>query len=75
MLNKELSVSEGLEDDPVAVPRLHAFSMQPMGGQTLAVFTENSAGQFLFFLPASGASATITPVDTLAALSTNTNQS
>lgn len=66
-LNKEMAVTEGLENHSTSVPRQHTFSMQPMGGQALAVFTENSSGNFsflfffgLFFIcqaPASGTSA------------------
>lgn len=41
-------MTEGLENHPTSVPRQHTFSMQPMGGQALAVFTENSSGNFFF---------------------------
>ncbi|XP_055087680.1 general transcription factor IIF subunit 2 isoform X2 [Periophthalmus magnuspinnatus] len=40
-LNEELTVIEGI--DTVAAPREHPFTMQTVGGQTLAVFTETSA--------------------------------
>ncbi|KAM6943431.1 general transcription factor IIF subunit 2-like isoform 1-T1 [Xenentodon cancila] len=43
-LNEELTVIEGL-DKTVSAPREHPFTMQSVGGQTLAVFTENSSGQ------------------------------
>ncbi|XP_061597197.1 general transcription factor IIF subunit 2-like isoform X2 [Cololabis saira] len=42
-LNEELTVIEGLEDKTVSAPRDHPFTMQSVGGQTLAVFTESSA--------------------------------
>ncbi|KAJ0056364.1 hypothetical protein NL108_006869, partial [Boleophthalmus pectinirostris] len=42
-LNEELTVIEGI--DTVAAPREHPFTMQTVGGQTLAVFTETSSGQ------------------------------
>ncbi|KAM8763365.1 general transcription factor IIF subunit 2-like isoform X1 [Acanthopagrus latus] len=44
-LNEELTVIEGIEDKTVSAPREHPFTMQSVGGQTLAVFTENSSGQ------------------------------
>ncbi|KAM9816689.1 general transcription factor IIF subunit 2-like [Neosynchiropus ocellatus] len=44
-LNEELTVIEGLEGKTVSAPREHPFTMQMVGGQTLAVFTENSSGQ------------------------------
>ncbi|XP_020794566.1 general transcription factor IIF subunit 2-like isoform X2 [Boleophthalmus pectinirostris] len=40
-LNEELTVIEGI--DTVAAPREHPFTMQTVGGQTLAVFTETSS--------------------------------
>ncbi|KAL3065666.1 general transcription factor IIF subunit 2 isoform X2 [Trematomus bernacchii] len=42
-LNEELTVIDGLEDKTVSAPRDHPFTMQSVGGQTLAVFTENSS--------------------------------
>ncbi|XP_054467887.1 general transcription factor IIF subunit 2 isoform X2 [Anoplopoma fimbria] len=42
-LNEELTVIEGIEDKTVSAPRDHPFTMQTVGGQTLAVFTENSS--------------------------------
>ncbi|KAF7212300.1 general transcription factor IIF subunit 2 isoform X2 [Nothobranchius furzeri] len=42
-LNEELTVIEGLEDKTVSAPRDHPFTMQAVGGQILAVFTENSS--------------------------------
>ncbi|XP_060891445.1 general transcription factor IIF subunit 2-like isoform X2 [Labrus mixtus] len=42
-LNEELTVIEGIEDKTVSAPREHPFTMQSVGGQTLAVFTENSS--------------------------------
>uniref|UniRef100_A0A8C6LLU8 General transcription factor IIF subunit 2 n=1 Tax=Nothobranchius furzeri TaxID=105023 RepID=A0A8C6LLU8_NOTFU len=45
-LNEELTVIEGLEDKTVSAPRDHPFTMQAVGGQILAVFTENSSGEF-----------------------------
>ncbi|MCJ8732558.1 hypothetical protein PDJAM_G00212830 [Pangasius djambal] len=46
-LNEELSVVEhsGEKTMSVRAPREHPFSMQTVGGQTLAVFTENSSDQ------------------------------
>ncbi|KAA8595844.1 hypothetical protein FQN60_011135 [Etheostoma spectabile] len=44
-LNEELTVIEGIEDKTVSAPREHPFTMQTVGGQTLAVFTESSSGQ------------------------------
>ncbi|KAG7222337.1 hypothetical protein INR49_016366 [Caranx melampygus] len=44
-LNEELTVIEGIEDKTVSAPREHPFTMQSVGGQTLAVFTETSSGQ------------------------------
>uniref|UniRef100_A0A8C6SK82 General transcription factor IIF subunit 2 n=1 Tax=Neogobius melanostomus TaxID=47308 RepID=A0A8C6SK82_9GOBI len=40
-LNEELTVIDGI--DSVAAPRDHPFTMQTVGGQTLAVFTETSS--------------------------------
>lgn len=45
-LNEELTVIQGLENKTVAAPREHPFTMQSVGGQTLAVFTETSSGEF-----------------------------
>lgn len=45
-LNEELTVIEGLEDKRVSAPREHPFTMQSVGGQMLAVFTETSSGKF-----------------------------
>lgn len=42
-LNEELTVIDGI--DAVSAPREHPFTMQTVGGQTLAVFTETSSGQ------------------------------
>ncbi|XP_068595243.1 general transcription factor IIF subunit 2 isoform X3 [Brachionichthys hirsutus] len=42
-LDEELTVIQGLEDKAVSAPRDHPFTMQTVGGQTLAVFTENSS--------------------------------
>lgn len=47
-LNEELTVIEGMENKTVSAPREHPFTMQSVGGQTLAVFTETSSGEFLF---------------------------
>uniref|UniRef100_A0A4W6D0R1 General transcription factor IIF subunit 2 n=1 Tax=Lates calcarifer TaxID=8187 RepID=A0A4W6D0R1_LATCA len=47
-LNEELTVIEGIEDKTVSAPREHPFTMQSVGGQMLAVFTETSSGEFLF---------------------------
>ncbi|GAA6108186.1 general transcription factor IIF subunit 2b [Tachysurus ichikawai] len=46
-LNEELSVVEhsGEKTMSVRAPREHPFTMQSVGGQTLAVFTENSSGE------------------------------
>uniref|UniRef100_A0A672INE0 General transcription factor IIF subunit 2 n=1 Tax=Salarias fasciatus TaxID=181472 RepID=A0A672INE0_SALFA len=46
-LNEELTVIEGIEDKTVSAPREHPFTMQSVGGQMLAVFTETSSGRFL----------------------------
>ncbi|XP_024151760.1 general transcription factor IIF subunit 2 isoform X2 [Oryzias melastigma] len=42
-LNEELTIIEGIEDKTVSAPREHPFTMQSVGGQTLAVFTESSS--------------------------------
>ncbi|XP_077444443.1 general transcription factor IIF subunit 2-like isoform X2 [Stigmatopora argus] len=42
-LNEELTVIEGIEDKSVSAPREHPLTMQTVGGQTLAVFTETSS--------------------------------
>lgn len=42
-LNDELTVIEGIEDKTVSAPREHPFTMQSVGGQMLAVFTESSS--------------------------------
>lgn len=47
-LNEELTVIEGIEDKTVSAPREHPFTMQSVGGQMLAVFTETSSGEFLY---------------------------
>lgn len=47
-LNEELTVIEGLEDKTVSAPREHPFTMQSVGGQMLAVFTETSSGKLLY---------------------------
>ncbi|CAG00918.1 unnamed protein product [Tetraodon nigroviridis] len=47
-LNKEQAMTEGLDNQPFSVPRQHTFSMQPMGGQTLAVFTQSSSDEIAF---------------------------
>ncbi|KAM9408803.1 general transcription factor IIF subunit 2 isoform 1-T1 [Pholidichthys leucotaenia] len=44
-LNEELTVIEGIEDKTVSAPRDHPFTMQSVGGQTLAVFTETSSAE------------------------------
>lgn len=46
-LNEELSMVEhsGEKTMSVRAPREHPFTMQTVGGQTLAVFTENSSGK------------------------------
>uniref|UniRef100_A0A4W6D0Q6 General transcription factor IIF subunit 2 n=1 Tax=Lates calcarifer TaxID=8187 RepID=A0A4W6D0Q6_LATCA len=44
-LNEELTVIEGIEDKTVSAPREHPFTMQSVGGQMLAVFTETSSGE------------------------------
>ncbi|XP_046886661.1 general transcription factor IIF subunit 2-like isoform X2 [Hypomesus transpacificus] len=43
-LNEELTVIDGI-DKTVRAPRDHPFTMQSVGGQTLAVFTESSSEQ------------------------------
>lgn len=45
-LNEELTTIEGIEDKTVSAPREHPFTMQSVGGQMLAVFTETSSGEF-----------------------------
>lgn len=47
-LNEELTVIEGIEDKTVSAPREHPFTMQTVGGQMLAVYTENTSGMFMF---------------------------
>uniref|UniRef100_A0A3B4XG90 General transcription factor IIF subunit 2 n=1 Tax=Seriola lalandi dorsalis TaxID=1841481 RepID=A0A3B4XG90_SERLL len=42
-LNEELTVIQGIEDKTVSAPRDHPFTMQSVGGQMLAVFTESSS--------------------------------
>ncbi|XP_004067133.1 general transcription factor IIF subunit 2 isoform X2 [Oryzias latipes] len=42
-LNEELTIIEGIEDKTVSAPRDHPFTMQSVGGQMLAVFTESSS--------------------------------
>uniref|UniRef100_A0A3B4VFL4 General transcription factor IIF subunit 2 n=1 Tax=Seriola dumerili TaxID=41447 RepID=A0A3B4VFL4_SERDU len=42
-LNEELTVIQGIEDKTVSAPRDHPFTMQSVGGQMLAVFTETSS--------------------------------
>ncbi|XP_056134551.1 general transcription factor IIF subunit 2 isoform X2 [Lampris incognitus] len=42
-LNEELTKIEGIGDKTVSAPRDHPFTMQTVGGQTLAVFTETSS--------------------------------
>lgn len=44
-LNEELTVYGGGENKTVSAPREHPFTMQSVGGQTLAVFTETSSGE------------------------------
>ncbi|KAJ8247052.1 hypothetical protein GJAV_G00258220 [Gymnothorax javanicus] len=46
-LNEELTAIDTIGEKPTAVraPREHPFTMQTVGGQTLAVFTETSSGQ------------------------------
>ncbi|XP_034437134.1 general transcription factor IIF subunit 2-like isoform X1 [Hippoglossus hippoglossus] len=44
-LNEELTVIEGIEAKTASVPREHPFTMQSVGGQLLAVYSENPAGQ------------------------------
>lgn len=47
-LNEELTVYGGVESKTVSAPREHPFTMQTVGGQTLAVFTETSSGECAF---------------------------
>ncbi|XP_056870494.1 general transcription factor IIF subunit 2-like isoform X2 [Takifugu flavidus] len=42
-LNEELTVIEGLEKKTVSAPHEHKFTMQSVGGQILAVFTETTS--------------------------------
>uniref|UniRef100_A0A3Q3WZF8 General transcription factor IIF subunit 2 n=1 Tax=Mola mola TaxID=94237 RepID=A0A3Q3WZF8_MOLML len=42
-LNEELTLIGGLENKTVSAPREHTFTMQSVGGQMLAVFTEASS--------------------------------
>ncbi|XP_052368544.1 general transcription factor IIF subunit 2 isoform X2 [Oncorhynchus keta] len=46
-LNEDLTMIDSLGDKPTGVqaPRDHPFTMQTVGGQTLAVFTETQSGQ------------------------------
>ncbi|XP_067260593.1 general transcription factor IIF subunit 2 isoform X1 [Chanodichthys erythropterus] len=46
-LNEELTTIDTIGEKPsmVRAPREHPFTLQTVGGQTLAVFTENSSGQ------------------------------
>ncbi|XP_064878178.1 general transcription factor IIF subunit 2 isoform X2 [Oncorhynchus nerka] len=46
-LNEDLTMIDSLGDKPsgVQAPRDHPFTMQTVGGQTLAVFTETQSGQ------------------------------
>ncbi|XP_068506469.1 general transcription factor IIF subunit 2-like isoform X1 [Syngnathus scovelli] len=44
-LNEELTSIDGIEDKTVSAPREHPLTMQTVGGQTLAVFTEMTSGQ------------------------------
>ncbi|XP_034049040.1 general transcription factor IIF subunit 2 isoform X2 [Thalassophryne amazonica] len=44
-LNEELTAIDGLEHKNACAPREHPFTMQTVGGQTLAVFSETSSGQ------------------------------
>lgn len=44
-LNEDLTVYGGGENKTVSAPREHPFTMQSVGGQTLAVFTETSSGK------------------------------
>uniref|UniRef100_A0A667XXX4 General transcription factor IIF subunit 2 n=1 Tax=Myripristis murdjan TaxID=586833 RepID=A0A667XXX4_9TELE len=44
-LNEELTAIDGMADKKVQAPREHPFTMQTVGGQTLAVFTETSSGE------------------------------
>ncbi|XP_034049045.1 general transcription factor IIF subunit 2 isoform X3 [Thalassophryne amazonica] len=42
-LNEELTAIDGLEHKNACAPREHPFTMQTVGGQTLAVFSETSS--------------------------------
>uniref|UniRef100_A0A671MWQ7 General transcription factor IIF subunit 2 n=1 Tax=Sinocyclocheilus anshuiensis TaxID=1608454 RepID=A0A671MWQ7_9TELE len=46
-LNEELTIIDttGQKSSMVRAPREHPFTLQTVGGQTLAVFTENSSGE------------------------------
>ncbi|XP_045567161.1 general transcription factor IIF subunit 2-like [Salmo salar] len=46
-LNEDLTMIDSLGDKPsgVQAPRDHPFTMQTVGGQTLAVFTETQSGK------------------------------
>lgn len=46
-LNEELTTIDTIGEKPsmVRAPREHPFTLQTVGGQTLAVFTENSSGE------------------------------
>lgn len=46
-LNEELTTIDtiGEKSSVVRAPREHPFTLQTVGGQTLAVFTENSSGE------------------------------
>lgn len=54
----------GVENKTVSAPREHPFTMQSVGGQTLAVFTETSSGECVFrsSAPERGAGLSICPV-------------
>ena len=47
-LNEDLTAIDGSGDKRVHAPRDHPFSMQTVGGQMLAVFTETPSGQSTF---------------------------
>eukprot|EP00063_Salmo_salar_P054556 XP_014029391.1 PREDICTED: general transcription factor IIF subunit 2-like [Salmo salar] len=53
-LNEDLTSLSALGEKAASVraPRDHPFSMHSVGGQTLAVFTETSAGNSLLYCPA-----------------------
>lgn len=53
-LNEELTVYGGAENKTVSAPREHPFTMQTVGGQTLAVFTETSSGECALAASCSG---------------------